>query len=130
MTSDLQTDVVVRAWEANLREEGARFGATLVRRDVTFQARTGRDTLEVEQHTLPGLVIIGDDQLQAVQASVAAIPHQIKFTIISTPEVIWFPVAAHRDALRHWHIECIPFAEWLRILLRDEPNLKGTPNAR
>lgn len=131
MSTDLQTDVLVRAWEPNLREEGARFSAMTNRRDITFQARTS--PLDVEQITMPGLVVIGESaapQQNAVDVCVAAIPTQIKFTILSTAELIWFPLAAHRDALGSWHIECIPFTEWLRILLRVEPTLKGTPDGR
>lgn len=129
---ELQTNVLVRAWEPNLREEGARFAADVVRRDVTFQARTS--DFDVEQITCPGLVVIAPSAAPAAQNAVdvcvAAIPSQIKFTILSTAELIWFPLAAHRDAIGSWHIECIPFAEWLRILLRNEPTLKGTPDGR
>lgn len=126
---DLKSDVLVRAWEPNLREEGARFAADIVRRDITFQART-TDSLDVEQITQPGLVVIADSARTAVQVCVSAIPTQIKFTILATDEMIWFPVAAHRDVMQHWHIECIPYAAWLRILLRNEPTLKGTPDGR
>lgn len=126
------SDVLVRAWEPNLREEGARFAATIVRRDVTFQARTG--DFDVEQITMPGLIVIapsaGPATQNAVDVCVAAIPSQIKFTILATTEMVWFPLAAHRDVMSHWHIECIPFVEWLRIMLRNEPALKGTRDGR
>ena len=134
--TDIQQDVRVRAWEPNLRDEGARFIAqAITRRDVTFQARTGDATsLDVEQITRPGLVVIaasaGPGNANAVDVCVRAIPDQIKFTILSTPELIWFPIAAHRDALMNWHIETIPYVEWLRIMLRNEPAVTGTPDGR
>lgn len=131
---DTLADVLVRAWEPNLRDEGARFKAlTTIRRDVTFQARTGNE-LFAEQITRPGLVIVTESAAPASQNAadvcVNAIPSQIKFTILATDELVWFPLNAHRDVLGNWHIECIPFVEWLRIVLRNEPTLKGTPDGR
>lgn len=129
---ELQSDVLVRAWEPNLRDEGARFSAITTRRPVTFHARVA-DSLDAELITMPGLVIIAESaapQQNAVDVCVAAIPSQIKFTILGTSELIWFPLSAHRDAIGSWHIECVPFVEWLRIVLRNEPTLKGTPNGR
>lgn len=126
------SDVLVRAWEPNLRDEGARFTATILRRDITFQTRTG--DFDVEQITIPGIEIItesaGAGQRNAADVVVSAIPDQIKFTILSTDELIWLPLGAHRDVMSHWHIECVPYTAWLRILLRNEPTLKGTPDGR
>ena len=125
-------EVLVRAWEPNLRDEGARFDAAIVRRDITFQARTG--DFDVEQITMPGLALVAESAgprgQNAIDVCVRAIPDQIKFTILSTDELIWIPLAAHRDAFNYWHIECVPFADWLRILLRNEPTLKGTTDGR
>ncbi|MCV7230690.1 hypothetical protein [Mycolicibacterium komossense] len=125
-------EVLVRAWEPNLIDEGARLKATLVRRDITFQARTG--DFDVEQITMPGLAVIaesaGPRSQNAIDVCVSAIPSQIKFTILSTDELIWMPIAAHRDTFNHWHLECVPFADWLRLKLRNEPELRGTPNGR
>lgn len=132
MSADLQSDVLVRAWEPNLREEGARFSAMTERRDITFQARLA--PFEVEKITRPGLVVIAASAApngqNAVDVCAGAIAHQIKFTILGTDELIWIPLAANRDGLDQWHFECVPFVEWLRIVLRNEPELKGTPHGR
>lgn len=118
---------VVRAWEPTMNQEGARFLATCTRRDVTFQARTGVESLDVETITRPGLIIIapsaGPGRQNAVDVVVRAIPDQIKFTVLQTEELLWFPVAAHRDAMLNWHIETIQYVDWLKIMLRDEPHV-------
>lgn len=133
MTADLKTDVLVRAWEPNLRQEGARFSAMLTRREITFQARVS-GSLDPEQITMPGLVVIGQglapNGQNAVDVCASAIPQQIKFTILQTPEMVWQPLAFSRDIVGAYHIECVPFVEWLRLVLRNEPTLKGTPDGR
>lgn len=134
-TNDLQADVLVRAWEPNLMQEGARFQATTVRRDVTFQARIGDAmSLDVETITQPGLIVIapsaGPGGQNAVDVCVRAMPDQIKFTILRTDELVWIPIAAHRDPMMNWHIECVPFVEWLRIVLRFDPSVKASQDGR
>lgn len=129
----LKTDVLVRAWEPNLRDEGARFSATITRRPVTFHARVSNSP-DAELITMPGLVVIGQGAepsgRNAVDVVASAIPHQIKFTVLDTPELIWQPLQFSRDVVGAYHIECVPFTEWLRIVLRNEPTLKGTPDGR
>lgn len=127
MASQIQSDVVVRVWEPDLLREGARLSATTTRRDVTFRTRQ-ENLFDVEDVTMPGLVVItesgkpGPDK--AGDVVVRAIPDQIRFTILSTEELIWLPVAATRDVLGNWHIETVPYVEWLRIVLRNEPKVK------
>ena len=79
---------------------------------------------------MAGLVVISESAgpltQNAVDVCVSAIPQQIRFTIYTTPELIWAPIAAHRDPLNSWHIECVPLIEWLRLTLRNEPTLKAT----
>lgn len=116
----MSADVPVRVWESDFSREGARLTATISRRDVTFRTRVV-GSLDVVEITRPGLVImaesggIGSDK--AIDVCVRAIPDQIKFTIEETPEFVWFAVAATRDAIGFWHIETIPFTEWLRVLM-------------
>ncbi|MCV7255661.1 hypothetical protein H7J86_26200 [Mycobacterium hackensackense] len=131
MSGDITADVLVRAWEPNLRDEGARFASTTVRRDITFQARVS-GSLDAEQITMPGLVVIGQGAepsgRNAVDVVASAIPHQIAFTILATPELIWQPLSFSRDIVGAYHFECVPYIEWKRIVLRNEPTLKGTPS--
>lgn len=124
----IDADVTVRAWEANLLNEGARFKATTVRRDVTFQARIG-NSLEVDTVTVPGLVVIAPSAAptgqNAVDVTVRGIPQHVRFTILKTDEMIWAPVSANLDVLGNWHIETVPLSEWARVILRHDPDLKA-----
>jgi hypothetical protein len=135
MSSDLRGDVLVRAWEPDLSAEGARFKAVTVRRAITMHTATNE--LIPEQHTvtMPGLVVIapsaGPGGQNAVDVVVRAIPDRIKFTILSTPELVWLPVNATRDALMSWSIECVAFTEWIRLRLGDtEPDLARSQDGR
>lgn len=136
--NDLAADVVVRCWEPDLTHEGARFRATTVRRDITIQTATqDPDELipEVQTVTRPGIVVIapsaGPGGQNAVDVVVRAIPDRIKLTMLRTPELVWLPVNAHRDALMNWHIEAIPFTEWIRLRLgHKDPEAKASQDGR
>ena len=135
MSSDLQSGVLVRAWEPDLTGEGARFCAVTVRRAITVHTATNDLIPEQQTVTRPGLVVIapsgGPGGQNAVDVVVRAIPDRIKFTILSTPELVWLPVSASRDVLMSWSIECLPFTEWIRLRLGDiEPELTRTQDGR
>lgn len=136
MTSALQTDVLIRAWEPHLDAEGARFKAVTTRQGITVQVATGDPMFPtVETRTLPGLVVIapsaGPGGQNAVDVVIRAIPDRIKFTILSTPELLWLPINAHRDPLMSWRIDCIPYVDWLRLRLGDtDPEITRSDDGR
>ncbi|MBU8834459.1 hypothetical protein [Mycolicibacterium goodii] len=121
MTTALQTDILVRAWDKQLHAEGARFKAVLSRQDVEIHVGYMAGEPASQRISRPGLVVIAPSGAptgqNAVDVTVRAIPDGIKFTILETPELLWQPINAHRDLLLNWRIECIPFTEWLRLRL-------------
>lgn len=132
----LMADVTVRAWEPNLKQEGARFKATVVRELITLHVADG-DPLAPNQRTiaLDGITVIAPSAYpngqNAVDVVVRAVPDRPKFTILRTPELIWVPINAHRDPLANWRIECIPFTEWIRIRLgANEAEVKASQDGR
>jgi hypothetical protein len=133
-TNEIQGDVVIRAWDAWMQREGARFVATTVRRDITLRVTHGSATCgNPSEIVRPGLVVIapsaGPLGQNAVDVTVRGLPDQIKFTILRTPETLWIPLQAHRDdVLQDWQIECIPFADWIRIRLGETDPTVARPN--
>ncbi|AHJ86353.1 hypothetical protein 32HC_75 [Mycobacterium phage 32HC] len=132
MTTALQTDVLVRAWDKQLGSEGARFKAVLSRQDVEIHLGYVAGEPASRRISRPGLVVIAPSGTpagqNAVDVTVCAIPDAIKLTILSTPELLWQPINAHRDLLLNWRIECIPFTEWLRLRLGDTDPATARPD--
>lgn len=132
MSSDLQTDVLVRAWEPHLGREGARFKAVTVRRDVTMRVVHQLPMCTApDEYVIPGLVVIAPSGGLAgpntVDVCIRAIPDAIKFTIRDTAELIWIPINAHRDWMQNWEIECVPLVEWMRIRVgAEDPEVTRT----
>ena len=129
---DLQTDVLVRAWEPHLGREGARFKAVTVRRDITMRIAHRSPTCTIPSEiVLPGLVVIapsgGLAGPNAVDVCIRAIPDAIKFTLRDTPELVWLPISAHRDWMKNWEIECVPLVEWVKFRLgAEDPEVART----
>lgn len=138
MTTALQTDVLIRAWDPNINHEGARFKAVLARKNIRVQTAhfDPADPLTVmrQDRELPGLDVIAPSaapNLSPADVTVRGIADQIKLTILQTPELLWQPINAHRDELQNWHIECIPFTEWLRLRLGDtDPDTARSDDGR
>ncbi|OCB56152.1 hypothetical protein A5722_14750 [Mycobacterium vulneris] len=138
MTTALQTDVLVRAWPADLSAEGARFKAVLSRQPIEVQVAhhtPGDPFVHRETRMIPGLVVIapsaGPMGMNSADVTVRGISDQIKLTILHTPELLWQPLEAHRDELQSWRIHCIPFTEWIRLRLGDtDPEIARSDDAR
>lgn len=138
MTTALQTDVLVRAWPADLSAEGARFKAVLSRQNVAVQVAhviPGDPFVHRETREIPGLVVIapsaGTAGMNPADVTVRGIGDQIKLTILQTPELLWQPLEAHRDEFMHWRIHCIPFTEWIRLRLGDtDPDTARSDDGR
>lgn len=138
MTTALQTDVLVRAWPADLSAEGARFKAVLTRQNIAVQVARcipGDPIIHRETREIPGLVVItpsaGPLGMNPADITVRGISDQIKLTILQTPELLWQPLEAHRDELQSWRIHCIPFTEWLRLRLGDtDPDTARSDDGR
>jgi hypothetical protein len=45
----------------------------------------------------------------------------ITLKILRTDELLWVPVAAHRDPMvGMWRVECVPLVPWLRLVSRPD----------
>lgn len=110
--------IVIRACDASgLNELGGAIAPQTIRRDVTFLTRT-REHPDTTDHTMAGLVIIGNDNLEHV----ARVIGQIILKIMATPELLWMPVNARRE-FAAWTIECVPLVDYLRFTSRTDDQL-------
>ncbi|ORA24919.1 hypothetical protein [Mycobacterium aquaticum] len=109
------------AWE----EVGYTIAHQAIRRPVTF--RTHRGNGQRGESTLDGLALIGENDQHAGKLSVEALARQVGQVIIKvdrTTELLWLPVAAHRDELvGMWTIECVPLVSWFRLSQRTDAEI-------
>jgi hypothetical protein len=125
MSDDNLKDVLVRGRAIDLsREYGAAIVNEIVRRDVTFKVHT-RDG-DTTEKTLLGYALIGE--------STPGSPHnlepfarnlgKITVTIQRLPEFLFTPVNAHRDPMVGlWTLECVPFTEWFRLVVKTDEQI-------
>ncbi len=78
-----------------------------LRRPITFRTRRPAGPAD---ETIPGLVIIGNDEFDPMARNVG----RIILKIMSTPELLWLPVNARLE-FGAWTIEAIPLTDWMRL---------------
>lgn len=106
--------VVVRALDG-LNEIAGFLVPEILRRDITIRTRTG---LDPNEHTMPGAVLIGTDNLEPLARSVG----RIALKILRTEELLWLPVQARQD-FGAWTIEAVPLVDWMRLTARTDDDI-------
>ncbi len=117
--------VLVRAMQRGTwNEMGYTVAQQAIRRPVTFRANRGG---EVSEKTLDGLALIGSGNEHPGDLSIEPLARDIgniAIKIDKTTELLWLPVAAHRDPLvGMWTIECVPLVEWFRASQRADEEI-------
>ncbi|WP_319456898.1 MULTISPECIES: hypothetical protein [unclassified Mycobacterium] len=124
---DLRLVLVRVLNNGNWAEVGYTIAHQAIRRPVTF--RVNRNGTPGDQTIPNGLALIGENDDHPGKLSVEALARQVgkvALKIARTDELLWLPVAAHRDELvGMWTIECVTLVEWFRVAQRsDEEILK------
>ena len=113
--------VLIRVLEiGSLNETVGVIAPETLRRDITF---TTRRPSGPGQETLPGLVIIGDDDLEPMARNTG----RIVLKIMSTTELLWLPVNARRD-FGAWTVEAVPLTDWMRLTTIPDETILRTSN--
>lgn len=100
--------VLIRVLEiGSLNEAVGIIAPETLRRNVTF---TSRRPSGPSEETMPGLVIIGGDDFEPMARNTG----RIILKIMSTDELLWLPVNAHRE-FGAWTIEAVPLTDWMRL---------------
>lgn len=111
--------ILIRVLEG-LNETAGYLAPEALRRDITFRVNHGGTN--PDNHTMPGLVIIGTDQAEPIARAIS----RITLKIMRTPELLWLPVNAHRE-FGAWTIECVPLTDWIRLTsLTDDSILRAS----
>jgi len=114
--------VLIRVLEiGSLNEAVGIIAPETLRRDVTFTTRSPHGGHG--QETMPGLVVIGGDDLEPMARNIA----RIVLKIMSTDELLWLPVNAHR-AFGAWTIEAAPLTDWMRLTTIPDATILRTSN--
>lgn len=113
--------VLIRVLEmGSLNEAVGIIAPETLRRDVTF---TTRRPAGPGEETMPGLVIIGGDDLEPMARTTG----RIVLKIMSTDELLWLPVNAHRE-FGAWTIEAVPLTDWMRLTTIPDATILRTSN--
>ena len=124
MSDDLRLVLVRVLDNGTWADVGYTLAHQAIRRPVTF--RVNRDGTPGEE-TLDGLALIGENDEHPGKLSVEALARQVgkvALKIERTTELLWLPVAAHRDALvGMWTIECVPLVAWFRVAQRTDEDI-------
>ena len=108
-----------------LGEQGYTMAHELIYRPVTFRVNLGG--LEAGEETLPGIALIGEGAERPGELTIEPLARMIgaiTLKIERTAELLWVPVAAHRDPIvGMWTIEAVPLVPWLRICSRSDEAL-------
>lgn len=113
MTETLR-HVVVRALTDGLNEAAGFYVPEILRRDITFRTRIAGG-LDIADHTLPGIVLIGADSLEPLARAVG----RITLKILRTDELLWLPVQSRQD-FGAWTVEAVPLTMWMRLTARSD----------
>lgn len=125
MSDDTLRQVLVRVMQnGSWSEIGYTVAHQAIRRPVTFRAnRVGTPSEE----TLDGLALIGESNDRPGKLSIEPLARevgQVAIKIDRTPELLWLPVAAHRDELvGMWTVECVPLVAWFRLSQRSDAEI-------
>lgn len=120
MTSSTR-HVLIRVLEmGSLNEAVGIIAPETLRRDVTFITRRPSGPGE---ETLPGLVIIGGDDLEPMARSVG----RIVLKVMSTDELLWLPVNARRE-FGAWTVEAVALTDWMRLTTIPDATILRTSN--
>ncbi|MCT7372720.1 DnaJ-like cysteine-rich domain-containing protein [Mycolicibacterium llatzerense] len=125
MSDDTLRQVLVRVMRnGEWSEMGYTVAHQAIRRPVTFRANRGG---EVSPQTLDGLALIGENNDHPGKLSMEPLARdvgQVALKIERTTELLWLPVAAHRDELvGMWTVECVPLVEWFRVSQRSDEEI-------
>lgn len=113
--------VLIRVLEiGSLNETVGVIAPETLRRDITFATRRPAGPGE---ETLPGLAIIGNDDLEPMARNVG----HIVLKIMSTAELLWLPVNARRD-FGAWTVEAVPLIAWMRLTTIPDETILRTSN--
>jgi hypothetical protein len=125
MPDDLRLVLVRVLHNGNWSEVGYTLAHQAVRRPVTF--RVNRNGVAGEERLENGLALIGESDERPGKLSVEALARQVGLVALKvdrTPELLWLPVAAHRDEhVGLWTIECITLVEWFRVSQRSDAEI-------
>lgn len=110
MTDQLR-NFLIRVLDPNgLNEALWIYAEQAVRRDIHFRGNTEPGGLNPTEHTIPGLVIIGGNELEPLARSIG----RVFLKIMTTTELLWLPINAHQQ-LGNWTIECAPLTDYMRL---------------
>ncbi len=110
------------------QEVGYTIASEVIPRPVTFRTRVGGPEAPPSEATLDGLALIGEGGKEghlSIEPIAMMVGRQV-LKIERTTELLWLPVAAHRNELVDlWTIECVPLVSWFRLSQRlDEDILR------
>lgn len=109
---------LVRCCDKQLNEMVGAVVPEILRRDITFRVNIGG--LTPDEHTMPGIVVIGGGQDRPGDLeSIARHTGQVMLKILTTPETLWMPVAARRE-FGVWVIEAVPLLDFVRLTARTD----------
>jgi hypothetical protein len=95
-----------------------------VRRPVTFRVNRNGESGDA---TLDGLALIDENDEHPGELSIEALARQVGAVTVKierTEELLWIPVAAHRDELvGMWTVECVPLVAWFRLSQRTDTDI-------
>lgn len=119
--------VLVRWLTDGLNEAGGALFPEMLRRDVTFRTRKGDAATgiidEAVDLTLPGIVLVGNDEHEPLARRVGA----VVFKIMRTDELLWLPVNARRE-FGAWSVEAVPLIDWMHVVSRTDDAILAASN--
>lgn len=125
MSEDLRLVLVRVLNNGDWAEVGYTLAHQAIRRPVTF--RVNRGGTPGEQTLDNGLALIGENDQHPGKLSLEALARQVgkvAMKIDRTPELLWLPVAAHRDEhVGMWTIEAVTLVEWFRVAQRSDAEI-------
>lgn len=115
--------VLVRCCDKQLNEMVGAIAPDIIRRDITF--RTNLGGLTPDEHSMPGIVIIGGGQDHPGDwEGIARAVGQVMLKILATPETVWMPVKAALE-FGAWTIEAVPLIDFVRLTARSDEAIIG-----